>query len=104
MLALGSQHEFRLQMPSCKLSKRAIDALPCPAERDTIWWDEDLKGFGLEVRKRDVIALLDAVRERGALVMANRVLAAVRKFFNWCVGRGGLEQSPCVNIDESPVE
>jgi hypothetical protein len=34
-----------------------------------------------EVRKRDVIALLDKMRERGAPVMANRVLAALRKFF-----------------------
>src|ERR671916_366036 len=195
-------------MPACKLTKRIIDALPCPA-RDEIWWDEDLKGFGLkltpagrrvflvqyrpagdrrnprkytigeygsvtpyqarveaqrvlaeraagrdpqaekreakrrlqsdqvahliaefinrhvsqnrtarettrilnrevlpswgswtihEVRKRDVIALLDKVRERGAPVMANRVLAAVRKFFNWCIGRGVLEQSPCASI------
>jgi integrase len=197
------------EMPVCKLSKRAIDALPCPADRDTIWWDEDLKGLGLkitpagrrtflvqyrpagdrrnprkytigeygsvtpfqarveaqrvladraagrdpqaekresmrrlqsdnvanlvaefisrhvsqnrtarettrilhrevlpvwgtwtihEVRKRDVVALLDKVRERGAAVMANRVLAVVRKFFNWCIGRGVLEQSPCANI------
>jgi hypothetical protein len=36
-------------MPVCKLSKRAIDALPCPTERDTIWWDEDLKGLGLKI-------------------------------------------------------
>src|SRR3954447_17776726 len=35
-----------------------------------------------EVSKRDVIALLDRVRERGSPIMANRVLAAVRKFFN----------------------
>jgi Arm DNA-binding domain len=41
-----------------------------------------------EVRKRDVVALLDGVRERGALVMANRLLATVRKFFNWCIARG----------------
>jgi integrase len=196
-------------MPACKLTKRAIDALPCPADRDTIWWDDDLKGLGLkitpagrrtflvqyrpagdrrnprkytigeygsvtpyqarveaqrvlaeraagrdpqaekreskrrlhsdqvanliaefirrhvsqnrtaretirilhrevlpiwgtwtihEVRSRDVITLLDRVRERGAPVMANRVLATVRKFFNWCIGRGVLERSPCANI------
>jgi site-specific recombinase XerD len=30
--------------------------------------------------------------------MANRVLAAVRKFFNWCIGRGILEVSPCSGI------
>src|SRR5215212_3347020 len=196
-------------MPVCKLSKRAIDALPCPADRDTIWWDDDLKGFGLkitqadrrtflvqyrpagdrrnprkytigeygsvtpqqarveaqrvlaeraagrdpqaekqtskrrirseqvaelaaefiarhasqnrtgaesarilnrevlpcwgswivgEVKKRDVITLIDRVRERGSPIMANRVLAAVRKFFNWCIGRGILEVSPCAGI------
>jgi integrase len=196
-------------MPACKLTKRTIDALPCPADRDTIWWDDDLKGFGLkitpadrrtflvqyrpagdrrnprkytigeygsvtpyqarveaqrvlaeraagrdpqaekqaskrrlysdlvanllaefisrhvsqnrtarettrilhrevlpswgswtihEVQKRDVVALLDKVRQRGAPVMANRVLATVRKFFNWCIGRGILEKSPCAGI------
>ena len=47
-------------MPVCKLSKRAIDALPCPAERDTIWWDEDLKGFGLK-------RILDTIVPRGWL-------------------------------------
>jgi integrase len=196
-------------MPACKLTKRIIDALPSPTAGDIIWWDEDLKGFGLkitrpghkvflvqyrpagdrrnprkytigeygpvtpyqaraeahrvlaeraagrdpqaekkeskrrirseqigdlvqefiarhvaqnrtarettriltrevlaywasctvgEVRKRDVIALLDRIRERGSPVMANRVLAAVRKFFNWCIGRGILEVSPCTGV------
>src|SRR5215216_6305121 len=36
-------------MPSCKLTKRIIDALPSPAGVDQIWWDEDLKGFGLKL-------------------------------------------------------
>src|SRR5918992_815303 len=36
-------------MPVRKLTKRSIDALPCPADRDTIWWDDDLKGFGLKI-------------------------------------------------------
>jgi Arm DNA-binding domain len=196
-------------MPRCKLSKRVVDALPSPVTHDQIWWDEDLKGFGVkltpagrkiflvqyrpagdrrnprkytigeygsvtphqarveaqrilaeraagrdpqaekqiskrriksdqlaelaaefiarhaaqnrtgaetariinrevlpcwgywtigEVRKRDVIALLDRVRERGSPIMANRVLAAVRKFFNWCIGRGILDTSPCFGI------
>jgi integrase len=196
-------------MPSCKLTKRTIDALPSPSSVDTIWWDQDLKGFGLkvtpagrkvflvqyrpagdrgnprkytigehgpvtphqarieaqrvladraagrdpqhekqiarrrlasdnvpdlvaeflvrhaaqnrtaaetrrifqrevlplwdrrrigEVSKRDIIALLDRIRERGSPIMANRVLAAVRKFFNWCVSRGLLDRSPCEGI------
>jgi len=36
-------------MPSCKLTKRIIDALPSPSGADQIWWDEDLKGFGLKL-------------------------------------------------------
>src|SRR3954462_14768354 len=31
-----------------KLSKSVIDALPSPP-KDVIWWDQDLKGFGLKV-------------------------------------------------------
>lgn len=58
-------------------------------------WGNKLLG---EIKKRDVIALLDAVKERGAPVMANRVLAAIRKFFNWCISRGLLEVSPCAGV------
>src|SRR5829696_6850014 len=36
--------------------------------------------------------------------MANRVLAAVRKFLNWCVSRGLLELSPCSGISASARE
>jgi hypothetical protein len=49
-----------------------------------------------------VIALLDRVRERGSPIMANRVLASVRKFFNWCIGRGILEVSPCTGMEARP--
>lgn len=51
-----------------------------------------------EVRKRDIIDILHKVEERGAATMANRVLAAVRKFFNWLVSRAILETSPCNGI------
>ena len=51
-----------------------------------------------EIRKREVIELLDAIRERGSPIMANRVLAAVRKFFNWCISRSVIEISPCAGV------
>lgn len=51
-----------------------------------------------EISKRDAVALLDRVRGRGAPVMANRVLAAIRKFFNWCISRGLLDVSPCAGV------
>ena len=51
-----------------------------------------------EITKRDINDLLDSVVDRGAPVMANRVLAATRKFFNWCVSRGIIEISPCNGV------
>lgn len=34
------------------------------------------------ITRRDVIPLIDSIVDRGSPVMANRVLASVRKFFN----------------------
>src|SRR5262249_4361820 len=42
--------------------------------------------------------VLDAIADRGAGVMANRVLAALRKMFTWAIGRGHLSANPCTAI------
>ena len=43
-------------------------------------------------------ALLDAVHNRGSHVMANRLLAVLRKLFNWCVSRDIVTASPCDGV------
>ena len=50
------------------------------------------------IRKRDVVALLDKILERGATTQANRTFACVRKVFNWAAEKDLLEASPCVGI------
>jgi integrase len=55
-----------------------------------------------EITKRDIADLLDGIVDRGAGIMANRSLAAVRRLFNWCIGRGIVSVSPCAGI-EAPV-
>ena len=55
-----------------------------------------------DVTRRDVIDLLERIAEDRP-IMANRVLAAVRKFFNWTVARDILKFSPCVGV-EPPAE
>ena len=50
------------------------------------------------ITQRDVIALLDSIVDRGAAVEANRVLATVRKLFNWACERGTIETSPCARV------
>jgi integrase len=51
-----------------------------------------------DISKRDVITLLDSVNDRGSPIMANRVLSAVRKLFNWCVARDVIQVSPCTLV------
>src|SRR6266850_166097 len=57
-----------------------------------------------EISKRDIVALLDAVNDRGAPIMANRVLSAVRKLFNWCVARDVIQVSPCTLVSPPAPE
>ena len=57
-----------------------------------------------EIPKRDVIALLDGIADRGAPIMANRVLSAVRKLFNWCVARDVIQTSPCALVEPPAPE
>ncbi|MEO5338470.1 MAG: tyrosine-type recombinase/integrase [Magnetospirillum sp. WYHS-4] len=58
------------------------------------WGKRSIHGIG----KRDVIDLLDQVVSRGSPIMANRLLAALRKLFNWAMSRGIITVSPCEGI------
>jgi len=51
-----------------------------------------------EIGKRDVIALLDSINDRGAPVMARRVKAHVRRFFHWCLERDILKIDPTAGL------
>ena len=57
-----------------------------------------------EISRRDVIRLLDAIVDRGSPVMANRVLAAVRKMCNWAVSRDIIAASPCAGVKPPATE
>ena len=50
------------------------------------------------VRKADIIEILDGIAERGSPVMANRTLAAIRKFINWCMSKAISDASPCAGV------
>ena len=58
------------------------------------WGERRIQDIG----RRDVLELLDAIVDRGAAVQANRVLAAVRKLFNWAVSRDILVASPVAGV------
>ena len=56
------------------------------------------------ITKPDVIALLDAIVDRGSPVAANRTLATIRRLFGWCIERGTLETSPCDRVKKPGAE
>ncbi len=51
-----------------------------------------------EISRADLHDRLDAIVDRGAPIVANRVLAAFRRFCNWAVERGIIENSPCEKV------
>jgi integrase len=57
-----------------------------------------------EITRRDVLAELDRLMDRGAPYQANRTLACVRKLFNWCIERGYIATSPAANIKAPGLE
>lgn len=51
-----------------------------------------------DIRRADVIALLDDIVDDGKPILANRVLAALRKMFNWALERDLVDANPCDRV------
>ncbi len=51
-----------------------------------------------EIRRRDVINLLDEIVERGAPIQANRTLGVVRKMFNFAISRDIVDATPVAMV------
>ncbi len=56
-----------------------------------------------DIRRRDVILLLDGIVERGAPIQANRTLGIVRRMFNFAVARDLLDFTP-VSMVRAPAK
>jgi integrase len=66
----------------------------------TAWKGKDVR----QITRRDVVALLDGIVDRGIPIAANRALAVVSKLFSWCVERGLLEHSPTARLGKPARE
>lgn len=51
-----------------------------------------------EIKRYDVLEIMDAAVARGSTYQANRILSNIRKLFNWCVERGIVETSPITGL------
>jgi integrase len=80
------------------------------AQKNKKSWKEDERIFTKDIRphignaklvdlkRKDIIALIDIVVDRGAPVAANRLLACIRKILNHAVEKDIIETSPCYGI------
>lgn len=70
-----------------------VDVLP-------YWRDRSVK----DLTRRDVRDLVDRVADRGASIMANRVLAVVRKMLNFAIVHDWLDANPAALIPKPGAE
>ena len=57
-----------------------------------------------DITRRDVIKLLDGIVERGAPIQANRILAVVRKMFNFALARDIVDATPVAMVQAPATE
>jgi integrase len=57
-----------------------------------------------DIKRRDIIELLDGIVERGSPISANRTLSHISKFFAWCVSRDIIEVSPAIGVERPAPE
>jgi integrase len=99
--------EARDALTVTKLIAEYIEKWAMPRKRS---WEEDerqlkkdvIPSWGKrkakDIKRRDVQLLIESVEGRGAPIAANRLLAVVRRMFNFAVERDIVEHSPCVGI------
>ena len=56
-----------------------------------------------DIRRRDIIGILDTVMERGAPIAANRTLAVMRKMFRFGISQDLVPNNPCEAV-QAPAE
>jgi integrase len=79
----------KVQKKSWRADVRTLEAEVLP-----VWGQRQ----AASITRREVIALLDALMVRGVPILANRVLALVRRLFNWAISRDLLDHNPCVQV------
>lgn len=57
-----------------------------------------------DIQRKDVIAILDEVVNRGAAIQANRTFGIIRKMFNFAVSRDIVPYSPCAGVSPPSAE
>ena len=111
-LLIQSNIEHRGSPAVSQLVKEYVEKWAMPRKRT---WKEDARmlskdvipQFGKrkakDIKRRDIVLLMDGIVERGSPITANRTLRVIKKMFSFGVKRGVIDASPCMDI-EPPAE
>lgn len=80
---------------SVRIVKRSIEREVLPS-----WGHREITDIG----RRDVLDVIDAIADRGAVIAARRMQARLHRLFKWAVGRGIIEVNPAVNLPKPGEE
>jgi integrase len=80
---------------SYKRVKQLIERCATP-----VWEGRQIATIG----RRDINDLIDAVADRGAIIMARRLHALLHRLFRWAVGRGIIETNPMAHLPKPGSE
>ncbi len=82
-----------------------IDLYSRPRNRDWRGTERVLQKFSPmfshpidEIKRADIVRVLDTIIAGGAPTRANRALAAIKKLMNWCIDRAMIETSPVASL------
>ena len=112
-LLIQSNIEHRGSPTVSQLVKEYIEKWAIPRKRT---WKEDARmlskdvipQFGKrkakDIKRRDIVLLMDGIVDRGSPITANRTLRVIKKMFSFTVKRGILDASPCMEIDPPAKE
>ena len=56
------------------------------------------------IGRREILAALDEIVARGSPAAANYTFTVLRAMFNWAIGRGILDKSPCTGLSKPTPE
>ena len=83
---------------------RHVDALRSAYETNRIIDVEILSRWRTksihQISRRDILSVLDEIVARGSPATANYTFTVMRAMFNWAIGRGILEKSPCTGLSK----
>ena len=57
-----------------------------------------------DIKRRDVLDLIDGIADRGTVIMARRIHGHLHRLFVWAVGRGIIETNPMQNLPKPGSE